>query len=514
MRCVAPLVVLTALMAGAPAAGAADFTSMGGNSNWSTGSSWVGGVAPSGTVGTLFFPSSVCGAPGACGITKADIAGLAATTLALRSIHGSSGWALAQPQSQAYPLTLTGGIDAAFSDAGEARFTVASLTLPIVLGAPNTWTVNAANLSASHEFSLTGNHPLAFSLTNGGAFRTGRSIEVGPVTVTGGGTLDLRTGGVTGSPASPAGLNATTGNPITISGSTLQAGGQPGMTFPTGPLTATNSAIRVSTGRLSAASVALDAGSSLYLQTTSTGTEAGNHFSALTSTGPVDLGGAKLAFYTTDGICAQPDGTVLTLVSTTGTLTGTFGNAPDGGVMPFVDGINPPCGPAKSLRFNYNRTGSPQTVTGTIQPPPAAAPPPPASAPPTGPTIYQPPPMDPAAMKAQRIKNLIFRFAQGIRNVKLPKTTAGGTLKFVLSGFNGFPAESKVKIVLKAGKQAVGNDSVFTRFEKDDKLVVVLSAAARRTLRKTGKLKLTAAFTASKEDAKLTQTRAFTVKKR
>jgi hypothetical protein len=509
MRRVVPLVVLIALMVGAPAAGAADFTSTGGNVNWSAGSSWVGGVAPSGTVGTLFFPSSVCTT--ACGITKADIPGLTATTLSLRSMHGSNGWALAQPALQAYPLTLTGGIDAAFSDAGETRDVVASLTLPIVLGAPNTWTVNAANLYASHEFSITGNHPLAFSLTNGAAFRTSRSIEVGPVTVTGGGTLDL--GISTGSPVS---LNATTGNPTSISGSTLQVGGQQGMTFPTGPLTATNTSIVVNTGRLSAASVALDAGSSLKLQTTSTGTEAGNHFSALTSTGAVDLGGAKLGFYTTDGICAQPDGTVLTLVSTTGTLTGTFGNAPDGGVVQLQPGMYAPCAPAKSLRINYNRTGSPQTVTGTIQPPVAAAPPPAASGPAPGPPpgFYMPPPPDPAAEKAKLIKGYTIRLTSGIRNVKLPRTPNGGTLKFVLGGTSGFPADTKVKIVLKAGKQAVGNDTVFTRFEKDSKLIVVLSAKARRTLSKTGKLKLAANFTATKGGAKVTATRAFTVKKR
>jgi Spy/CpxP family protein refolding chaperone len=50
-----------AIAVAAPAASAADFTwAPPASGNWSSGANWQGGVAPSGTVGTLSFPATPC----------------------------------------------------------------------------------------------------------------------------------------------------------------------------------------------------------------------------------------------------------------------------------------------------------------------------------------------------------------------------------------------------------------------------------------------------------------------
>src|SRR5688500_14567912 len=66
-----------------PAASAADFTWAAGSGNWSAGSSWAGGVPPSGTVGTLSFPAAACSTE-ACPSTFQDVAGLTAATMLVR----------------------------------------------------------------------------------------------------------------------------------------------------------------------------------------------------------------------------------------------------------------------------------------------------------------------------------------------------------------------------------------------------------------------------------------------
>src|SRR2546422_949717 len=79
----AATLALAILAVPSPASALTDLTWSGGGAdhNWSTGANW-GGTAPSGSVGTLTFPSS----PGVCcPATTDDIAGLTASTLVL---HG------------------------------------------------------------------------------------------------------------------------------------------------------------------------------------------------------------------------------------------------------------------------------------------------------------------------------------------------------------------------------------------------------------------------------------------
>jgi hypothetical protein len=141
-----------------------------------------------------------------------------------------------------------------------------------------------------------------------------------------------------------------------------------------GPVTATSSRIYPE-GSLSLPSLSLDAASTLGLEITAQGSVAGTDYDQLTSTGSISLGGAQLQLskpYEGEG-CALPSpvGQVYTLVSTSGSLSGTFGNAPNGSTLvaycfaaELVGGVNR----AYPFRVNYNTGGSPKTVTATALP--------------------------------------------------------------------------------------------------------------------------------------------------
>ncbi len=327
------LCTLMAAGVGAPAATAADFTWAGGDGTWSAGASWAGGAAPSGAVGSLIFPAAACSAAGGCPRTHDDVAGLSAATISIRWTHPGKDdshkpWGLngpEDPRAASAPLTLTAGLDAGFSAPGSANDFVGSLSLPIVLGADNTWTVDGARLSGKGYlgFGLTGGHSLLFNLINGAAFEAdGSSMEVGSVTVTGGGTLAMfQPDYGPGQPPGPSPtLNGANGNPVTVNGATLQTTGAVAV----GALTATHATIRQTSGSLATTGVTFDGSSTLILQEPS----------QLTSTGAIDLGGAGLTFYPSQAACQQPNGTVFTLVSTTGALNGTFAGLADGAVLP------------------------------------------------------------------------------------------------------------------------------------------------------------------------------------
>src|SRR4051794_22748218 len=109
------LLALAVLATSSSVAVAADFTWSGGSSpndpNWSTAANWSGGAAPSGSVGTISFPSAACTTGFVCNTTD-DIAGLAASNLDIVNPVGTSpgpppgGWAL----SGTNPLTLGAGL--------------------------------------------------------------------------------------------------------------------------------------------------------------------------------------------------------------------------------------------------------------------------------------------------------------------------------------------------------------------------------------------------------------------
>jgi hypothetical protein len=98
----------------------------------------------------------------------------------------------------------------------------------------------------------------------------------------------------------------------------------------------------------------------------SLGSTPGVHSGLIASSGAIDLGGADVSLNFT-GVCPQV-GTTYTIVSTTGTLSGSFAGVNAEGQRGF--GCGPDSPPTQlSYRLRYNRTGSPQTVTATVEPP-------------------------------------------------------------------------------------------------------------------------------------------------
>lgn len=124
------------------------------------------------------------------------------------------------------------------------------------------------------------------------------------------------------------------------------------------------------TGAIQAQSVALDAGSEVEFEITGSGTTAGVDYGQLSSVGAVALGGATIGVFVAPASgtsCPTPSpGQTYTFVSTTGSLSGSFGNAPEGTEIPVRFSKNCSTHPSTHLRIAYHRSGPTQTVTGTV----------------------------------------------------------------------------------------------------------------------------------------------------
>ena len=367
----AALIAAFAVLAAAPASAFADFTWTGatptgaGASNWSNASNW-GGTVPSGSVGTLTFPTltnAACTASpptDTCYQSNNDLIGIAASAISLQ--FGLSG---AEYSISGNGITLgSGGITAAPS-AGNS-LGGASLNLPIALTAPQTWSITNGSLDLVQGVSGSLS-ALTIDLSAEGSVSVGSTDdEVGPVTISGSGAnpgiFDLGTPGASGS------LNATDGNAVSVTGgadlSTLASS--------TGPLSLSAGHVQigqngdVQAGDLDLAvdgAATLGSGSGLLMFINQAGTIAGSDYSQLSATGNVNLTGAGLVVQgETPGVmptCPNlPVGEVETLVSTPGALSGTFVNAPDGTAFPLgCFGGTPPY-----VRINYTT----HTVTATV----------------------------------------------------------------------------------------------------------------------------------------------------
>ncbi len=369
------LVVASAcwLLPVANASAATNFTWSGaaplGTSNWSNGVNW-GGTAPSGSVGTLEFPaltSPACTAnppTDTCYHSNNDVSGLNVNALLIDDgvdyvISGNA-------------ITLGGGGITASPSA--ARLS-SGLKIPITLGASQTWSINGGpNAFHSQGLGFSGNISGATStlaVSFSGAFPVlafDADVEVGPVTVTsdathGGGVLL----GYSRAPLHPASLNGTDGNPVSLSG----GAGITSVKGAIGPLTLVDGFIYLGGGP-GAGTLAVDGGvtfssrSRLEALITHPGTVAGTDYSQLSATGTVSLAGASLDLYNGEGFdeegtpCeALTPGEVDTLVTTTGSLTGTFKGVPDGTTIPVQ--CSPP-GTSPNVKINY----SAHNVTATV----------------------------------------------------------------------------------------------------------------------------------------------------
>ena len=354
----------------AGSAAAASFTWSGaeplGTSNWSNGGNW-GGTAPSGSVETLTFPaqtSDACAAQpptATCYQSNNDLSGLKINALSFDdgapySITGNA-------------ITLgSGGISAGTSSTSFA--TPPRISTPIVLGAEQKWSIDGNNIDAQLELegNVTGEaHQLAISLTHETFLGVYGEVEVGPVTVTGGGSGSDSGEIALGYHGHVAGLNAGDKNTTSFK----EGAGLFAAEGTTGPLSLSGARLQVgeapSGGGLTVAGgVTLDSSSEFQASISKPGTSAGTDYSQLSVSETVNLGEAHLqlsgvAFPEGGGFGFCPTlkvGDVDTLITTSGPLISTFASVSNGTVVP----VNCSPGTPPTVRINYTE----HTVTATV----------------------------------------------------------------------------------------------------------------------------------------------------
>lgn len=366
--------LLSAAVAIAPpaAVAATDYTWTGASSasSWSDGTNW-GGSAPSASVGTLTFPeltSAACARPlsGAqtCYSAMDDLGSVQVNDL---SIDPADGYDIVA-SGAADGLTLgEGGLQAITPPSSNNVFP-SSLSVPITLAAPQTWSLDGAvagaDLTVGGGMSGSSSNPLDITLADGSYLELAGADDVGPVSIAGTGSGEL-----TGAVRLLGGdLNGGDQRPVSVNNAGIVSRAAETI----GPLSSTDGFVGVgdggpTDGNLTVdGSLTLDSASTLELFIDLPGTTPIADYSLLRATGDVDLGGATLELvqgHDSQFDCASLNpGDVDTLVSTTGgTLTGTFKNVPDGTVVNFdVDCGGGPNG--VTARINY----TPTSVTATI----------------------------------------------------------------------------------------------------------------------------------------------------
>jgi hypothetical protein len=322
---------------------------------WSESGNWEGGKAPARTVGTVTFPSRTPGcieSSKCAGITN-DVPGLTISALSLAAgeqyrLHGDA-------------ITLgSGGLSTHGSFTGyngdEVGFE------EIKLAAPQTWSFEEVQLGNTYSTvdigSVSGEaDALAIHLNRlSFPYLYGRD-EVGPVTVSGsGGYVELGGGD----------LDAADGNTISVgSGAGFIAWGE------SGPLSLTGATLGLSFYPLKInGGLTLDSASSVFDDIERPGckcSSSGN--GSVHASGPVNLGEARLTLFGVNGVggaCPElPRGEVITLVETTGALTGTFAGIPNQTIIP----LSSCSGKQPKLEVSYDA----HSAKATLVPPPTVA---------------------------------------------------------------------------------------------------------------------------------------------
>lgn len=358
---VAGLILTTTLLVGpATASALTNYTWSGAatpsTESWSTGTNWEGSAAPSGTVGTLTFPALTSPAcefgtsTGTCYHSNNDVSGINVEKL---SLDNGIGYNLTGD-----PITLGAGGLSANAPPNSGEFGSTHLGFPITLGAPQTWLFvgNSEFPQLDLEPVTGGTDTLGIDFSTGITVLDIKSAEVGAITATGEGIVEINSGGS---------LNGVDKNAVSLSdGASLLA--NPGSTV--GPLSTIGSLIQVGNGSSPSGtlavqgSVTLDPTSELLLFIERAGTTAGTDYSQLTSSGAVNLANAKLNLSELGACPSLTPGDVDTIVETTesGSLTGTFSGIPNGSTVPvkcFSESETPP-----TMRINY----STHAVTATV----------------------------------------------------------------------------------------------------------------------------------------------------
>jgi hypothetical protein len=240
----------------------------------------------------------------------------------------------------------------------------ASLRLPITLSSSQSWGIdgnnNESQLGLYGDVTGPTGNTLHINLTRQTFLGLrGNDIEVGPVTISAGGSSFSGTLAI-----GDAKLNATDGSPVSLTNAGLYSSGNSVL----GSLTSTGGNIQVGdigltpTGTLAVdGTLTLDGASGVLMFINHAGTSGGSDYSQLSAGGTIDLANAALRLDGRDATDKCPSltiGDTDTLVTTAATLTGRFAGTPDGTVVAL--GCSP--APAPKVRINYTA----HTVTATV----------------------------------------------------------------------------------------------------------------------------------------------------
>jgi hypothetical protein len=325
--------------------------------NWSDAGNWQGKVAPPLAAGTMEFPplTGECSEPD----PEADLA----CYFSVNDQVGRSAQALRLDDADPYVLggeELTLGAGGLTAFAPEHSSGIGSvLELPIKLGASQTWKIEGNGRQSATAVEVNA------SVSGSSSALT---LELGPVTIRGA-NPSLRRTFENGVVYLEGDLNASDLALVKLDHAYVTGNAA------VGPLTTTAAVLNVGygfapTGEMRVAAANFDMASMVELKIAGSGAAPGQDYSQLSSTGEVTLNGATLVLRTVppgrgQECAALAVGTSYTLVSTTGALSGSFGNAPEGALVPVESGE---CGhhPERQLQIAYHRGAGLSTVTGTV----------------------------------------------------------------------------------------------------------------------------------------------------
>jgi hypothetical protein len=338
--------------------------------DWSFGSNWEGGSQPSSAEPvTLEFPRLPdCSGSSTCYTSENNVSGLTAESIKL---DNGDEYALSGDG-----ITLGSGGLTASPASGSSGAAGDFIELPFQLSASQTWSIAGRNggglgeNGALLQGNLTGSSAtaLTFEISNEAKFILNNETEVGPTTISGADTSEA--GIFNGFVEYFADLNFSNGNPVSVNHIFLIGSGAIGALRTNDAELDIGSASKQAEGII-ADSATFDSGSGVGFQITGTGGVAGEDYSQLESAGPIELGGSTLfveGLKPEGGSCPSLGrGQTYTFVSTTGKLSGSFANAPEGGPELDVEFTKECATSPRPMRIEYHETGATETVIGTVE---------------------------------------------------------------------------------------------------------------------------------------------------
>ncbi len=376
--CGLAVVSLICMLAPVASANARSFTWAGRSTvseDWSYAANWEGDESPeaAASVGVLEFPrlaSTACLSEPTthpCYVSDNDLHGLSAESL---EIDDGNSYLL-----EGEPLSLGGGGLSAAPGSGSSGAAGDFVFMPLQLTAPQKWSITERSGGKVDENgmlllgALTGSSTLSVELSNGPALILDNETEVGPLTLEGPNASGehIDNGLVI---LEEAALNSANGEPVNLRHLFFAGTGA------VGALSTDDSTIDVGSDTepaegLEASSVKLDSASVTLFEIMGSGDTARDDYSQLSSRGTIALAGSLVVLVgkpTEKASCpVLSPGETYTLVSTTGSLSGTFANAAEDGPEIAIDYAASCSQRSQTMRISYNRSGGTETVTGTVE---------------------------------------------------------------------------------------------------------------------------------------------------